>query len=194
VARVRTIDPEDFAPQLAEAAGYPTSGQRVALGALPAWAVSPELAVAFLAFQRTLEREATLSTRLRELVRLRIAFHNRCRSCMATRSGAAVADGMTDGAVCSLERPEEAADLTDREKAALRYADLVATDHLAVDESVFERLRRHFEDEELVELGAHVGVCVGFGRIAATWDLVDDLPESFRTADAAPWSDGVTVR
>lgn len=194
MARVRTIAPEDFAPDLAAAAGYPTSAQRVALGALPAWAVRPELAVAFLTFQRTLADHAALPERLRELVRLRIAFHNRCRSCMATRSSAAIADGMTDGAVCSLERPDEAEDLTPREKAALRYADLVATDHLAAGDEIFDHLRRHFDDGEIAELGAHIGVCVGFGRIAATWDLVDALPPSFRADDAAPWSEGVTVR
>ena len=194
MARVRTIPPEDFAPDLAAAAGHPTSTQLVALGALPAWAVRPELAVAFLTFQRSLAEHAVLPERMRELVRLRIAFHNRCRSCMATRSGTAIEDGMTDAAVSSLERPEEAEDLTPREKVALRYADLVATDHLAVDDEVFHRLRQHFDDGELVELGAHIGMCVGFGRVAATWDLVDALPDSFRAADAAPWSEGVTVR
>lgn len=194
MARVRTIAPEDFDRQLAEVTGHPTSAQRVALGALPAWAVRPELAGAFVTFQAALERSAVLPTRLRELVRLRIAFHNRCRSCMATRSGAAIADGMSDNAVCSLERPEEADDLTDAEKAALSYADLVATDHLAVGDEHFQRLRRFFDDGEIVELGAHIGVCVGFGRIAATWDLVDHLPESFRGDGAAPWSEGITVR
>ncbi|HET6664910.1 MAG TPA: carboxymuconolactone decarboxylase family protein [Acidimicrobiales bacterium] len=194
MARIRTVDPEDFAPALADAVGHPTNEHRVALGSLPGWAVRPELAVAFVAFQQRVEQAAVLPTRLRELVRLRIAFHNRCRSCMATRSGAAIADGMTDGAVCSLERPEEADDLTDAEKAALAYADLVATDHLAVGDEHFERLRRWFDDAEIVELGVHIGVCVGFGRIAATWDLVDHLPDAFRAADAAPWSPGVTIR
>ena len=194
MARVRTVAPEDFAPELAATAGHPTSSQIVALGSLPAWAVRPELAVAMLTFQRTLAEHAVLPERLRELVRLRIAFHNRCRSCMATRSGNAVADGMTDGAVCSLERPEEAEDLTAREKVAIRYADLVATDHLAAGDEMFDRLREHFDDGEIVELGAHVGTCVGFGRVAATWDLVDALPDSFRGDDAAPWSEGVTVR
>ena len=113
---------------------------------------------------------------------------------MAVRSGLAIADGMSDGAVCSLERPEEADDLTDAEKAAIHYADLMATDHLAVDDAVFDRLRRHFEDGEIVELGAHIALCVGFGRLSATWDLVDDLPSSSRADDAAPWSGGVTVR
>lgn len=194
MARVRLIDPEDFAPELAEVAGHPTSAERVALGGLPAWAVRPELAIAFLEFQRTLYANARLPVRLRELVRLRIAFHNRCRSCMATRSAAAIDDGMTDGAVCSLERPEEADDLSPAEKAAIAYADLVATDHLAADDATFARLREHFDDDEIVELGAYVGVCVGFGRVAATWDLVDALPESFRADGAGPWAEGATVR
>ena len=90
--------------------------------------------------------------------------------------------------------PEEADDLAEAEKAALHYADLMATDHLAVDEAVFDRLRRHFDDEQIVELGAHIGMCVGFGRLSATWDLVDDLPTSFRSDDAAPWSEGATIR
>jgi AhpD family alkylhydroperoxidase len=194
MARVPTIDPTEFPSELADALGNPGSDQRVALGALTAWAQRPELALAMVAFQRALDTNALLPARLRELVRLRVAFHNRCRSCMAVRSGQAIAEGMSDGAVCSLERPEDADDLTDPEKAALHYADLMATNHLAVDDEVFERLRQYFDDGEIVELGAHIGVCVGFGRLSATWDLVDDLPSSFRADDAAPWSQDATVR
>jgi AhpD family alkylhydroperoxidase len=194
MARVPTIDPAEFPPELAAVLGNPGSDQRVALGAMPAWAVRPELAVAMVTFQRALDAHALLPARLRELVRLRVAFHNRCRSCMAVRSARAIADGMTDVVVCSLERPEEADDLADAEKAALHYADLMATDHLAVDDTVFDRLRRYFDDQEIVELGVHIGVCVGFGRLSATWDLVDDLPLSFRSDDAAPWSDDAIVR
>ena len=78
--------------------------------------------------------------RLIELVRLRIAFHNQCRSCMAIRYSTGLNDGLTEGLVCSLERPQEAEDLTDSERAALAYADLMATDHLAVDDALFDRL------------------------------------------------------
>jgi alkylhydroperoxidase family enzyme len=101
---------------------------------------------------------------------------------------------MDDGAVCSLERPAEAPDLTDREKAALHYADLLATDHLAVDDATFEELGQHFSDEEVLELGVHIGTCVGFGRLAATFDLVDALPDAFRGAAPTPWADGSVLR
>jgi AhpD family alkylhydroperoxidase len=196
MARVRTVDPEDFAPQLAGMVGNPTSDQRVQLGSLTVWANRPELATAFLRFQRALDANTSLSLRLRELVRLRVAFHNQCRSCMAVRSSAAIADGMTDGAVCSLQRPDEAPDLTDAEKAALAYADLLAIDHLSIDDAVFDRLRQHFDDSQIIDLGVHIGVCVGFGRLAMSWDIVDDLPPSFQHdhSSAVPWSADALVR
>src|SRR5689334_20457611 len=58
------------------------------------------------------KHEGTLSQRLSELIRLRIAFHNQCRSCMAMRFQEAIDDGLTDDLVCSLEKPQEAPDLS----------------------------------------------------------------------------------
>jgi alkylhydroperoxidase family enzyme len=102
---------------------------------------------------------------------------------------------VTEALVCSLERPAEAPDLTEAEKAALTYADLLATDHLAVDDAVFDRLRLHFGEPQIVELGVALAVFIGFGRLSATWDLVDDLPERFHDRDApvTPWGDGTVV-
>ena len=132
-----------------------------------------------------------LSPRLMEFVRLRIAFHNQCRSCMSVRYQSAIDDGLTEDAVCSLERPAEASDLTDAERTALRFADLFATNHLAIDDAVYDDLRNHFSEDQLVALGLHCALCVGLGRLAATWHVVDDLPDEFRGdsgAPLAPWS------
>ena len=72
---------------------------------------------------------------------------------MSIRYQSALDDGLTEAAVCSLERPDEAPDLTDAERAALRFADLFATDHLAIDDAVYEDLRSHFSEDQLVALG-----------------------------------------
>ena len=126
-------------------------------------------------------KSGTLPPRLLELVRLRIAFHNQCRSCMSVRYQSAVDDGLTEDAVCSLERPAEAPDLSDAERAALKFADLFATNHLAIDESSYDELRRYLTEDELVELGMHCAVALGVGRLTATWDVTDDVPEAFRS-------------
>jgi alkylhydroperoxidase family enzyme len=134
---------------------------------------------------RPLLQEGTLSPRLTELVRLRIGFHNQCRTCMAVRYQPTL---VSEDLVCSLEKPAEAADLSPAEKAALRYADLLATNHLALDDDVYNEMRQHFAEKEIVQLGMFCAYCVGFGRLMATWKIVEQLPESFRKDGfVAPW-------
>lgn len=157
---------------------------------------APALHDGLSAFSRALRDNRTLPARLVELVRLRIAFHNQCRSCMAIRYQVAIDDGVDEALVCSLEKPAEVGDLNPAEVAALRFADLFATDHLAIDDRVYDALREHFTEAQLVELGLHCALCVGVGRLAATWDVVDSLPDRFRERDAGPvtpWGEGAVV-
>jgi alkylhydroperoxidase family enzyme len=147
----------------------------------------PDLAAAMFRMEEAFTAgSGTLSLRLTELLRLRIAFHNQCRSCMSVRYAP---QETPEGLVCSLERPQEADDLTDAEKAALRFADLMATDHLAIDDAVFDDLRRHYSEGELVELGLYCAKWVGFGRMAATWSMVDYLEPRYRDGSGVhtPW-------
>ena len=82
----------------------------------------PAMAKGLIAFSGALFAHRTLPRRLVERVRLRVAFHHQCRSCMAIRYRTAVDDGMTEGVVCSLERPQDAPDLTVAEKAVAEVA------------------------------------------------------------------------
>ena len=71
------------------AAGSPSSdGSARELGeAIDAiWAHRQAAYRGYVAARRELDESATLSPRLIELVRLRIAFHNQCSSCMAVRN------------------------------------------------------------------------------------------------------------
>lgn len=160
-------------------------------------ALSPAVAKATIRFGMDLFGAMTLPARLVELVRLRISFHNQCRTCMVMRYSSAIDDGLTEALVCSLERPSEAPDLTDAERSALAYADLSSTDHFSIADDTFNDLRRHFSEAQIVELGTFIAYFIGFGRLDATWDLVEILPDSFqdRSAQAAPWrGEGEVVR
>lgn len=171
-------------------------GDRINLGVASILGRLPEVSQALGALTATIRSTGTLPPRLLELVRLRIAFHNQCRSCMSLRYQSAIDDGLTDDAVCSLERPAEADDLSGAEKAALRFADHFATDHLSIGDAVYDDLRTHFSEDELVELGVHCAICVGMGRLAATWSVTEDLPEPYRAVGAdpvAPWSSNGVV-
>jgi AhpD family alkylhydroperoxidase len=159
------------------------------------YANQPKLAKAITSMTETVLFGGELSPRLVELVRLRIAFHNQCRSCMALRNSPGAEAGVDEDLICSLERPQDAEDLSADERAALAYADLMATNHLAIDDRTYSGLRQHFTEPEIVELGLICAVCVGTGRLAASWDMVDDLPEYFHMRDAiiTPWGAGTAL-
>jgi AhpD family alkylhydroperoxidase len=158
-------------------------------GVMRIMAHHPSLAKAFAQFATSLMTNHILPRRLIELVRLRIAFHNQCRSCIAIRYKSAIDDGLTEGLVCSLEKPFEASNLSDAEKAAIAYADVSATDHLAVDDSTFANLKVFYNQPEIVELGVFIAYFIGYGRLSAAWDMLAELPEEFRdkSSVAAPW-------
>jgi len=194
MSRITKLPYESWAPELQSRGGSAPSA--VELGISRIIAHRPEIALGLGQFTSALRLNRTLPERLMELVRLRIAFFNQCRSCMAIRYASAVDDGLNEGAVCSLERPAEAADLTPAEKAAIRYGELMATDHLAIDDAVYDDLRIHFSEPQIVELGLWCALCVGIGRLAASWDMVEDLPEAFQSRDGAPmtpWRGEATV-
>ena len=157
----------------------------------------PDLAQPLMGFTRSL-KHGQLPRRLVELVRLRVAFHNQCRSCMAIRYQDALADGLTEDLVCSLEKPAEAEGLSVSEQLALRYADLFATNHLAIGDAMYAALGEHFTEGEIVELGLQVALFVGVGRLAATWHIIEDLPVAFQDDSAgelSPWgNESVIVR
>jgi AhpD family alkylhydroperoxidase len=187
--RLRSLTPDEFDPELRALLDAEHKSERE-LRPMSIRAHHPELAKAYARYSASARQCAVLSPRLRELVRLRIAFHNQCRSCMAMRYADAVDAGVTEDLVCSLERPYEAPDLSPAEQIALRYADLLATNHLAIDDAFYDRLKRYFSEKELVELGSWCAICIGFGRLSATWDMTEDLAPRFRdTGDApvTPW-------
>jgi len=187
VSRIEKLPPDQWDTRLV-AAIQPDNLTDLEQGLTRYFAHCPEQALGLMGFGGALKRNRTLPDRLVELVRLRVAFFNQCRSCMAIRYSDAVADGVTEGLVCSLERPQEAENLSAAEKAAIRYGELMATDHLAINDAVYEDLRAHFTEAQIVELGMTVAFFVGFGRLAATWHMVEELPEAFQKAESiAPW-------
>jgi len=196
MARIDQIKAEDWPAELRQLIN-PQQLTDLEQGLMRYFAHRPELVPGLAAFSGGLKQNRSLPEKLIELVRLRIAFFNQCRSCMAIRYTDAVNDGVTEDLVCSLERPAEASNLSDAEKAALRFGELMATDHLAIDDAVYTELKRHFTQAQIVELGMVCAFFVGFGRLAATFHMVEELPAAFQdnSEPVAPWgNEAIVVR
>lgn len=190
MSRIAKLPVEQWDPELRTLTSGDT-GTPLEQGLMRMMAHTPGIAKGIVALGGAMRQNRTLPDKLVEMVRLRIAFHNQCRSCMAIRYNSAVADGLDENLVCSLEKPQEADNLTDREKAALKYADRFANDHLSIDDRLYDELRAHYSEEEIVELGLWVAFCVGFGRLGATWDMIEELPENFQDKSRVltPWGE-----
>lgn len=195
MSRISKIDHRDWDPEL-RAMTLADEATVFERGTMRIMAHKPETAKGFARFFGALKAERTLPERLLELMRLRIAFHNQCRSCMAVRYRDAAADGVDEDLVCSLERPMEAEGLSEREKLAIDYGERLASNHLSIDDAYHDRLRTLFTEPEIVELGMFAAVCVGFGRLGASWDMVEELPQHFQARGAervTPWGAGEVI-
>lgn len=195
MSRIRKVPVENWDPEL-RAMTLADEATQLEQGLTRIMANAPDMAKAVTVFGGSLFKSRTLPRRLVELVRLRVAFHNQCRSCMAIRYKSAIDDGLTEGMVCSLERPQDAPDLTDAEKAAIAYADVSSVDHFSIDDSTFNELRRHFSEAQIVELGVFIAFFIGYGRLGAAWNMVEELPQAYQdntVETVAPWAEAAVL-
>ena len=79
----------------------------------------------------------------------------------------------------------ESALFTPAEKAAMRLADAMAGDHKhAPFDEIFAELRKHYTEEQIVELGWRTSVFIGYGRLVYALG-VDAIGPSCRIPHAA---------
>ena len=82
---------------------------------------------------------------------------------MKVRYAGARHAGATEAKIAAID--DESSDLlTGRERAAIRFAEKLATDHHKVDDTLWAELRSHFSEAEIIELVAHTTLYIGFGR------------------------------
>ena len=115
--------------------------------------------------------EGKLPHKLKEMCRIRISVAHKCGYCSTVRSNVAKAEGLSEELVNDLLN--EGAKLSAREKAALEYADLFKSGDDAIDsDAVYQELRKHFSEEEIIELGMLCAQTVGVGRLVRSLSIV----------------------
>jgi AhpD family alkylhydroperoxidase len=103
---------------------------------------------------------------LQDLVKLRASQINGCALCVDMHSQDARAAGETEQRLYALSVWEDTPFFTDRERAALLWTEkvtLVSVDH--VPDEVYEEVRRHFSDEELVNLTLIIATINAWNRL-----------------------------
>jgi alkylhydroperoxidase family enzyme len=126
-------------------------------------AVRAHVPAAFWAFAnswRELFRNGVCDHAIKELCRLYVSRSVQCDYCGNQRSIKAAASGVVEDHVRDLLNFEKSTKYSEKERAALAYAEAI-TWHLDTDDAFWERLYRHFGEPELVELGCFIALTMG---------------------------------
>lgn len=115
-----------------------------------------------------------LPHKLKEMVRIRISVAHQCGYCSTVRSNVAKAEGLTEDMVNDVLNAYQASpSFTAREKAALHYADLFKEGEHAIDkDEVYAALKKHFSEEEIIELGMLCAQTDGVGKLVKSLNVI----------------------
>ena len=176
MARISYVD-ENTHPGLAAEIGRIKGARGALINIYKLLLHSPAIASSWLAHSNTIRWNTALSPRLRELVIIRIA--TAAKYAYALRQhvpSIALKDGV------SLEECEALADwrasafFSAQERAALAYADAMYAG-AEVPDAVFEAVRSHFGEREVVELTVLIGTYIMHNRVFTAL-RVDVEPDS----------------
>src|SRR5690348_12093446 len=116
--------------------------------------------------ERRVKTESGLEPALVELVKLRASQINGCGYCLDMHSKDARAAGETEQRIYVLSAWREAPFYTPRERAALAWAEAVTLISEGVTDELYESVREHFTEKELVDLTLAIVTINGWNRLA----------------------------
>jgi alkylhydroperoxidase family enzyme len=105
-------------------------------------------------------RNGILDHDLKELCRVYVSRSVKCEYCGNQRSVQGASLGLHEGQYDELLNFERSPSFSERQKAALAYAEAIAW-HGDTDDAFWERMYAHFSEPELVELGCMIGLTLG---------------------------------
>jgi alkylhydroperoxidase family enzyme len=118
---------------------------------------------AFWAFDEAWERlfrNGVVAHSVKELCRVYVSRSVKCEYCGNQRSEAARSTGLSEGKLDELMNFETSTRFSERERAALSYAEAI-TWRLNPDDSFWDRLHSQFSEEEMVELACFIALTMG---------------------------------
>lgn len=101
-------------------------------------------------------RRSPIEPALRSLVTVRVSQINWCAFCIDINSANGLKRGVSEAQLAALPQFEDSDAFDDRTKAALAYAEAMTRSDRGVDDALFARVRRHFDEDALIELTALV--------------------------------------
>lgn len=127
-----------------------------------------------------------LDHKLLHLIKMRASQINGCAYCLDMHSLDARAAGETEQRLYTLDAWEETPFFTDRERAALAWTEAVTrVSEAHVPDGVYEEVKKHFSEKEIVDLTLALGMINLWNRLAISTRAVPGRYKPAQTAAAS---------
>ncbi len=172
MARISLIEPAQACPEVKEVydgklKGKPGSIQK-------ALAHRPAMLSNFLGFYATVGR--SLDRKLYEAVYLRVSLLNGCHYCTQHHIQGVKRAGFTPEQMKALKEGSYSG-FSAPEQVALRYAEKLTRTPDAASDADFAELKKHFSDEQIVDLHMLIGLANLTNRVTGPLALEVEFPE-----------------
>ena len=164
MARVRDIEPEELAPDLAAicrefAGGYGPFRNQVAV-----FAHVPAALRHLMGLLLELRAAATLPKRYLELAIVTVSKLNACEYCVAHHRPFLAVEGVWPSGAERLLDYVDHPELDDTDRLVVEYAIAAWERPNRIPDSLFDRLRTHFSEAQIVELNLRITLCGFFNK------------------------------
>jgi len=133
--------------------------------------MAPEAARAMYALGKYLAG-CRLEANLLELIKVRASQINGCAFCLDMHTKDARAAGETEQRLYALSAWRETPFYSERERAALAWTEAVTLISEGVSDTLFQEVRQHLSEKELVDLTWAVVAINGWNRVAISCGVV----------------------
>lgn len=163
MARVAAIEPAQADPSLKDLFADFLRERGAVPNMFRTLAHDPRLLQTWFDMFRATLREGEVTTRVKEMVAVRVSHLNQSRYCLGSHTGLAKRFGVTEAQVSCLTGAGEAP-FTPAEQAAVSYGEALTLHPDGVPEPIFAELRKHWNERQIVEITAVAAMFNSFNR------------------------------
>jgi len=140
------------------------------LGPMEIWAHQPKMMFGMGKFNQAVRKGNSVDQRLKNLVELKGSQMIGCEFCVDLGSQICRNSGLSDDELLALPRYRDSDLFTEPEKLALDYTVGVMCTPVEISDELFDRMKQHFSDKQLVEITAHLTL-VNLDRFNAAFGI-----------------------
>jgi uncharacterized peroxidase-related enzyme len=170
MARVKYIEESEATdPRIKEAYERMRQKRGKVTNIYKALAHKPSILSTIGPFVAAVQQPDEIDAKLKERIILRVSKINRSAYCCHAHEQISTKMGFTREEIEEMENPESA-NLSDAEKAALRYAEAMTKNPGSIPDSIYNELKKYYSDSQIVEITA----------LAALYNMINRFNEALK--------------